>query len=73
MYKLLCRVEVLNGFSAHADADDFRRLLGPLAKDLKGAFVVHGEADGLAAMRDLMTSAGCGDIHAPTPGEKFRL
>jgi metallo-beta-lactamase family protein len=73
LYKLLCRVEVLNGFSAHADRDDFRRLLAPLARGLKGAFVVHGEADALAAMKELLESAGCPSVHAPAPGEKFRL
>ena len=35
MYKLLARVEVLNGFSAHADADEFHRLFAPIAKGLK--------------------------------------
>jgi metallo-beta-lactamase family protein len=72
-YKLLCRVEVLNGFSAHADRDDFQRLLAPLARKLKGAFLVHGEADALAAMQDLLTAAGCKNIHAPVPGERHKL
>ena len=73
MYKLLCRVEVLNGFSAHADRHDFQRLLSPLAKDLKAAFVVHGETDALIGMKDLLTSAGCRQVHIPSPGDKFPL
>jgi metallo-beta-lactamase family protein len=73
IYRLLCRVEVLNGFSAHADRNDFQRLLAPMAKDLKGAFLVHGEADALSAMRDLLESAGCRNVHIPQPGEKCRL
>jgi metallo-beta-lactamase family protein len=73
MYKLLCRVEVLNGFSAHADRNDFRRLLVPLAKGLKGAFLVHGEEGALTAMKDLLETAGCKNVHAPAPGEKHRL
>jgi metallo-beta-lactamase family protein len=73
MYKLLCRVEVLNGFSAHSDRDDFKRLLGPLAKKLKGAFLVHGETDALSAMKDLLAAAGCKNIHAPVPGERHQL
>jgi metallo-beta-lactamase family protein len=72
-YKLLCRVEVLNGFSAHADRGDFQRLLAPLARKLKGAFLVHGEPDALEAMRDLLATAGCRNIHAPVPGEKHKL
>ena len=73
MYKLLCRVEVLNGLSAHADADDFARCLGPLAKDLRAAFVVHGEGAQPAAMADILHRAGCKTVHAPAPGEQFEL
>jgi len=73
MYKLLARVEVLNGFSAHADADDLRRLLGPLASELKGAFVVHGENAQLEAMRDLLTSAGCRNVQVPAQGDRVSL
>jgi metallo-beta-lactamase family protein len=73
MYKLLCRVEVLNGFSAHADADDFARCLGPLAPDLRAAFVVHGEGPQPAAMTDILHHAGCKTVHTPAPGERFKL
>jgi len=73
MYKLLCRVEILNGFSAHADADDFARCLGPIASDLRAAFVVHGEGAQLSAMTDILTRAGCKTVHVPAPGERFTL
>jgi metallo-beta-lactamase family protein len=73
MYKLLCRVEVLNGFSAHADADDFARCLGPLARDLRAAFVVHGEGTQPAAMTDILHHAGCKTVHTPAPGDRFEL
>lgn len=73
MYKLLCRVEVMNGFSAHADRNDFSRLLTPLAKNLKGAFLVHGETDATDAMKGLLQSAGCPNAHAPAPGDRFEL
>ncbi|MGA2266466.1 MAG: MBL fold metallo-hydrolase [Phycisphaerae bacterium] len=73
MYKLLCRVEILNGFSAHADADDFARCLGPIASDLRAAFVVHGEGSQLTAMTDILTRAGCKTVHVPAPGERFTL
>ncbi|MFB3891058.1 MAG: MBL fold metallo-hydrolase [Phycisphaerae bacterium] len=73
MYKLLCRVEVLNGFSAHADADDFVRSFTPLASGLKAAFVVHGEQQQEAAMKELLTKAGCPRVEIPKPGDKFGL
>jgi metallo-beta-lactamase family protein len=73
MYKLLCRVEVLNGFSAHADADDFARLFDPIAKGLKGAFVVHGEGSQPEAMKNILAAAGCNNIHVPQIGDRFTL
>ena len=72
-YRLAARVEVLNGFSAHADADDFTKLLGPIAPKLKGAFVVHGEDGQLAAMKELLNNAGCSDVVVPQAGDRFEL
>jgi metallo-beta-lactamase family protein len=73
MYQRRCHVEVLGGFSAHADAKDFERLLAPLAPRLRAAFVVHGEATGTAAMKALLQKAGCRGVYVPAPGEKFTL
>ncbi len=73
MYDLLCRIEILNGFSAHADADDFARCFSPLAKGLKAAFLVHGEEQQTAAMKEILTRAGVGTVHIPAPGERFKL
>ena len=72
-YKLLCRVEVMNGLSAHADHDDFQRLLGPIAKDLQGAFVVHGEGPRTLAMQEMLRAAGCPNVYIPAPGQRFEL
>ncbi len=73
MYKLLARVEILNGFSAHADVDEFRRLYTPLAPKLKKAFVVHGEDTQPKAMAALLNELGCADVAIPSPGDKFEL
>jgi len=73
MYDVMAQVEVLNGFSAHADADDFKRMFAPIAPDLKAAFVVHGEKVQLEAMKDLLGGLGCREVHAPVPGQKFDL
>ncbi len=73
MYKLLARVEVLNGFSAHADVDGFRRLYAAIAPTLRRAFVVHGEDTQPAAMKQLLTELGCKDVLVPTLGQKVKL
>ncbi|MFW6066324.1 MAG: MBL fold metallo-hydrolase RNA specificity domain-containing protein, partial [Planctomycetota bacterium] len=73
MYPLLCRIEVLNGFSAHADRRDFARMFGPVAEKLQAAFVVHGEGSQPTAMHEILTSAGCREVHIPSPGDTFDL
>jgi metallo-beta-lactamase family protein len=73
MYRMLARVSVLNGFSAHADVDEFRRLYGPLAPKLRRAFVVHGEQTQPPAMKELLESMGCRDVVIPSAGESFNL
>ena len=73
LYPLLARIEILNGFSAHADIDDFKKLLAPLAKDLKAAFVVHGEGTQPTAMKKILEEAGCDEVYIPAPGDIFEL
>ena len=73
LYRLLCRVETLNGFSAHADMDDFTKILGPLAPSLRGAFVVHGEGTQPTAMVEILQKAGCKNVKVPKPGDRFQL
>jgi metallo-beta-lactamase family protein len=73
MYKLLARVEILNGLSAHADSEDFRRLYAPLADKVRGAFVVHGEEKQPPAMKAMLESLGFPRVDIPVKGQKFRL
>ena len=73
LYPLLARIELLNGFSAHADIEDFQKLLAPLAPDLKAAFVVHGEGPQPVAMKRMLEEAGCPEVYIPAPGDIFEL
>ncbi|MCD4824118.1 MAG: MBL fold metallo-hydrolase [Phycisphaerae bacterium] len=73
MYPLLARVEILNGFSAHADSADFRRMFAPIAPKLRGAFVVHGEGPQPVAMTGILNDLGCSNVHIPNPGDVFEL
>jgi metallo-beta-lactamase family protein len=54
--ELRAKVEILNGLSAHADAEDFRWWFGHLAKHggIGQAFVVHGEAESAQAVAQLL-------------------
>lgn len=53
---LRAKVEILNGLSAHADAEDFKWWFGHLAKHggIGQAFVVHGEAASAQAVAQLL-------------------
>jgi metallo-beta-lactamase family protein len=73
IYTRRCRVEALEGFSAHADAEDFVRLLAPMARGLRAAFIVHGEEPQWKAMTEILRRAGCRKVHVPAPGERFPL
>jgi metallo-beta-lactamase family protein len=73
MYKLLARIEVLNGLSAHADCDEFASVYQTIAPKLKAAFCVHGEGPQPLAMKEILTKAGCKNVHIPAPGDRFEL
>ena len=73
IYTRRCRVEAMEGFSAHADAEDFVRLLAPMAGGLRAAFIVHGEEPQWEAMTKILRRAGCRKVHVPSPGERFPL
>ena len=73
IYTRRCRVEALEGFSAHADAEDFVRLLAPMARGLRATFVDHGEEPQWKAMTKILQRAGCRKVHVPSSGERFPL
>ncbi len=74
-YPLRARVEVINGLSAHADADDFRWWLNALAR--KGgtgqAFLVHGEEKAAQALAKIAEE--CSDLPPiiPTFGQTYEI
>lgn len=74
-HKLKLRAEVvaLNGFSAHADREELRRLVAPLSSTCKKAFLVHGEADQMASLGESLEEDGFGGIEMPEAGQVFRL
>lgn len=71
--KLRAAVVALNGFSAHADRDELRRLHRPLAEKCRAAFLVHGEPDQMEALRDTMRGDGFVRVEMPAAGDSFEL
>lgn len=63
----------LNGFSGHADHDDFLALLGPLAGQVKKVRLVHGEKEQAEALARSLREKGFGEVAVPLPGESVSL
>jgi metallo-beta-lactamase family protein len=88
-YTLRASVDMVDGFSAHADRDDLlwwiRQLDGQGdRKDngdggrrsggrLRQAFVVHGELETAESLAAALRDAGIGKVTVPEPGDSFRL
>jgi len=72
---LNARVEVLNGLSAHADAEDFKWWYEHLAAEggVGQAFLVHGEPDAAGAMAELIRDYCDEEPIVPAWGESFEV
>jgi metallo-beta-lactamase family protein len=70
---LQAEVERIDGYSAHADRDELRAWVRSLGGPIKRAFAVHGEAEALAAMADILREEGVKEVVIPKLGESFDL
>jgi metallo-beta-lactamase family protein len=68
MWNLRAEVVVMNGFSSHADQNDFRDYLKPLAKDTAHVRLVHGEVDQAEALAKSLRGYGSADVVIPDRG-----
>jgi metallo-beta-lactamase family protein len=66
-------VHYLNGFSGHADQDDFLAFLTPLAGRVGKVRLVHGEPDSAAALAEALRGQGFPDVKIPGRGESETL
>jgi metallo-beta-lactamase family protein len=65
------RVEVLHGYSGHADGEELRGWLRSLVGPIKRAFVVHGDDLAVAMMVTVLREEGVRDVIVPREGESF--
>lgn len=70
---LRAEVAVLNGFSSHADHDDFMAYLGPLATQVKQVRLVHGDVDQAEALARALRDKGFKDVAIPARGDVLEL
>jgi len=72
-YKLRAEVVVMNGFSSHADQNDFLSFLGPLAAQTAKVRLVHGEPDRAEALAQALREQGFAEVLIPDRGDSVRL
>ncbi len=72
-YKLRCRVEIFNEFSAHADRNDLLKWTGAGKDKWQKVFVVHGEESAALSLADAFTEMGLKQVVAPEYGQHFTL
>lgn len=74
-YVRRAEVEVINGFSGHADSNELCGWLGPQAKAIQRTFLVHGDpdqSDKLAGrMKDELRFAGL--VRVPESGDRVKI
>jgi metallo-beta-lactamase family protein len=71
-YTLKARVEVLNGFSGHADRNELIAWAKGITKQPRRTFLVHGELEGAQALADgLKAEADYEDVVVPELHQSF--
>jgi metallo-beta-lactamase family protein len=73
-YHLKAQVEVLNGFSGHADRNELQEWAGAITKQPRRTFLVHGEEDAAVALADdLKAKVGYEQVDVPELHQKFAV
>jgi metallo-beta-lactamase family protein len=72
-YKLRAEVVLMNGFSAHADRQDFLDYLGPLSGQVRAMRLVHGEPEQSEALAESLRGRGFADVAIPDRGDSANL
>ncbi|KPJ97697.1 MAG: MBL fold metallo-hydrolase [Desulfobacterales bacterium SG8_35] len=73
-FKVKARVEVITGFSGHADRDELLSWAGAMQKKPKHTFIVHGEEESSQALADnLRNTLGFSSIAIPDMHQSFEM
>jgi metallo-beta-lactamase family protein len=60
----------LDGFSGHADKNDFLAYLRPLVGSVGKVRLIHGERDQAEALAETLSEAGFTNVAVPAPGDR---
>jgi len=71
-YKRRCRIEILNGYSAHADKRELSEYITNM-NVTKNIFCVHGEENVAEEFAESLRESNDCDVHVPDLGDNFEL
>jgi metallo-beta-lactamase family protein len=63
----------LDGFSGHADRNDFLAYLTPLVGKVNKVRLIHGEKDQADALAEMLREVGFADVAVPAPGDRVEV
>lgn len=63
----------LDGFSGHADKNDFTAYLKPLAGKVGKVRLIHGEREQSEALAGMLREMGFDDVAVPAPGDRVTI
>jgi metallo-beta-lactamase family protein len=63
----------LDGFSGHADKNDFRAYLAPLVGRVGKVRLIHGEREQAEALSGTLRELGFADVSVPAPGDRVTI
>ena len=73
-YDVRAKVEIITGFSGHADREGLLAWTGAMQKKPQQTFVVHGEEESANALAEALRSeVGFKSVHIPDPHQSFTV
>lgn len=72
-YHVNARVEVINGFSGHADVNELCDWVGAMKKRPEKTWLVHGEVESSEALQQTLTDKFGMDVNVPYPTNRFEV
>ena len=73
-YEVRAAIEVINGYSAHADRSELLDYVREVHKTgLRGVFVVHGDETSSLSLAGALKEMGIQEVRVPTPGEVVEI
>ena len=72
-YHVNARVEVINGFSGHADVNELTDWVGAMQKRPQKTWLVHGETESAEALQKTLQDQFDMEVHVPYPSNQFEV